>query len=80
MPAPKHPNLLLAVQIVGLVCSVAAAFSLGGWKLGVIVFTAAGFLYDVRPTTTVYASYMQGLEAGATSPFNAANYRSLSCA
>ena len=34
---------------------------------------AAGFLYDVLPTTTVYASYMQGLEAGATSPFNAAN-------
>jgi iron complex outermembrane receptor protein len=34
---------------------------------------AAGVLYDIRPTTTLYASYMQGLEAGATSPFNAAN-------
>jgi iron complex outermembrane recepter protein len=34
---------------------------------------AAGVLYDIRPTTTVYASYMQGLEAGATSPANAAN-------
>lgn len=34
---------------------------------------AAGVLFDIRPTTTLYASYMQGLEAGATSPFNAAN-------
>jgi iron complex outermembrane recepter protein len=34
---------------------------------------AAGALYDLTPTTTLYGSVMQGLEAGATSPFNAAN-------
>ncbi len=30
-------------------------------------------LYDIRPTTTLFASYMEGLEAGATAPANAAN-------
>jgi iron complex outermembrane receptor protein len=34
---------------------------------------AYGVLFDVLPTTTLFASYMQGLEAGATSPANAAN-------
>jgi iron complex outermembrane receptor protein len=34
---------------------------------------AAGVIYDVTPTTSIFASYMQGLEAGATSPANAAN-------
>lgn len=32
-----------------------------------------GVLYDVLPTTTLFASSMQGLEAGATAPANAAN-------
>jgi TonB-dependent siderophore receptor len=32
-----------------------------------------GVLYDVLPTTTLFASYLQGLEAGATAPANAAN-------
>jgi len=27
---------------------------------------AFGVLYDIRPTTTLFASYMEGLEAGAT--------------
>ena len=34
---------------------------------------AFGVLYDIRPTTTLFASYMEGLEAGATAPANAAN-------
>ncbi len=34
---------------------------------------AWGVLYDIRPTTTLFASYMQGLEAGGTAPANAAN-------
>jgi iron complex outermembrane recepter protein len=34
---------------------------------------AYGVLYDIRPTTTLFASYMQGLEAGGTAPANAAN-------
>ena len=34
---------------------------------------AYGVLYDIRPTTTLFASYMEGLEAGATAPANAAN-------
>ena len=34
---------------------------------------AVGVLYDIRPTTTVFASYMQGLEAGGTAPANAKN-------
>jgi TonB-dependent siderophore receptor len=34
---------------------------------------AFGFLYDVLPTTTVFASYMKGLEDGAVAPANAAN-------
>jgi iron complex outermembrane receptor protein len=34
---------------------------------------AYGMLYDIRPTTTLFASYMEGLEAGATSPATAAN-------
>jgi len=32
-----------------------------------------GILYDILPTTTLFASYLQGLEAGGTSPANAAN-------
>ena len=32
-----------------------------------------GALYDVLPTTTLFASYMEGLEAGGTAPANAAN-------
>ena len=34
---------------------------------------AFGVLFDILPTTTLFASYMEGLEAGATSPANAAN-------
>jgi iron complex outermembrane recepter protein len=34
---------------------------------------AYGVLYDIRPTTTLFASYMEGLEAGGTAPANAAN-------
>jgi iron complex outermembrane receptor protein len=34
---------------------------------------AYGVLYDIRPTTTVFASYMEGLEAGGTAPANAKN-------
>ena len=34
---------------------------------------AAGFLYDILPTTTLFGSYMKGLEDGAVSPVNAAN-------
>ncbi len=34
---------------------------------------AYGVLYDIRPTTTLFASYMEGLEAGATAPTTAAN-------
>lgn len=34
---------------------------------------AYGALYDIRPTTTLFASYMEGLEAGATAPATAAN-------
>jgi len=38
------------------------------------VFSPAyGVLYDILPTTTLFASYMQGLEAGGTAPANAAN-------
>ncbi|MGC2980855.1 TonB-dependent receptor domain-containing protein, partial [Enterococcus faecalis] len=38
------------------------------------VFSPAyGVLFDVLPTTTLFASYMQGLEAGGTAPANAAN-------
>ena len=32
-----------------------------------------GILYDILPTTTLFASYLQGLEAGGTAPANAAN-------
>ena len=32
-----------------------------------------GVLYDILPTTTIFASYLEGLEAGGTSPANAAN-------
>src|SRR5215471_2324936 len=32
-----------------------------------------GVLYDILPTTTLFASFLQGLEAGATAPANAAN-------
>jgi iron complex outermembrane receptor protein len=32
-----------------------------------------GILYDIRATTTLFASYLQGLEAGGTAPANAAN-------
>jgi iron complex outermembrane receptor protein len=34
---------------------------------------AYGLLYDILPTTTLFASYMQGLEAGATAPATASN-------
>jgi iron complex outermembrane recepter protein len=34
---------------------------------------AVGVLYDIRPSTTVYASYMSGLEAGQVAPGTAAN-------
>ncbi len=34
---------------------------------------AYGALYDIRPTTTLFASYMEGLEAGTAAPANAAN-------
>jgi iron complex outermembrane receptor protein len=34
---------------------------------------AYGVLWDIRPTTTLFASYMQGLEAGATAPVSAVN-------
>ena len=34
---------------------------------------AGGFLYDVLPATTLFASYMKGLEDGAVAPVNAAN-------
>jgi len=34
---------------------------------------AYGVLYDILPTTTLFASYMQGLEAGATAPATAVN-------
>jgi iron complex outermembrane receptor protein len=34
---------------------------------------AYGVLYDLLPGTTLFASVMQGLEAGGTAPFNAAN-------
>jgi iron complex outermembrane receptor protein len=34
---------------------------------------AYGVLFDILPTTTLFASYMQGLEAGGTAPANAAN-------
>ncbi len=34
---------------------------------------AYGVLYDIRPTTTLFASYMEGLEAGATAPATASN-------
>jgi iron complex outermembrane receptor protein len=34
---------------------------------------AYGVLFDILPTTTLFASYMEGLEAGATAPANAAN-------
>jgi iron complex outermembrane receptor protein len=34
---------------------------------------AGGFLYDLSPTTTLFASYMKGLEDGAVAPVNAAN-------
>jgi iron complex outermembrane receptor protein len=32
-----------------------------------------GVLFDILPTTTLFASYMEGLEAGATAPANAKN-------
>lgn len=34
---------------------------------------AAGILYDVLPTTTLFASYMKGLEDGGVAPANAKN-------
>ena len=34
---------------------------------------AYGGLWDILPTTTLFASYMEGLEAGGTAPANAAN-------
>jgi len=34
---------------------------------------AYGVLFDILPTTTVFASYLEGLEAGATAPANAKN-------
>ena len=34
---------------------------------------AYGALYDIMPTMTIFGSYMEGLEAGATAPANAAN-------
>jgi TonB-dependent siderophore receptor len=34
---------------------------------------AGGFLYDLLPTTTLFASYMKGLEDGAVAPVNAVN-------
>lgn len=34
---------------------------------------ALGFVYELRPTTTVYASVMSGLEAGMVAPGTAAN-------
>jgi iron complex outermembrane receptor protein len=32
-----------------------------------------GILYDIRPTTTLFASWLEGLEAGGTAPANSAN-------
>lgn len=34
---------------------------------------AAGILYDILPTTTLFASYMKGLEDGGVAPINSAN-------
>ena len=34
---------------------------------------AAGILYDLLPTTTLFASYMKGLEDGGVAPVNAVN-------
>jgi iron complex outermembrane receptor protein len=48
--------------------------SSGAQRTTTIVNTPAyGVLFDIRPTTTVFASYMQGLEAGATAPASANN-------
>jgi iron complex outermembrane receptor protein len=48
--------------------------SSGGEQTETTVNTPAyGVLFDIRPTTTLFASYMQGLEAGATSPATANN-------
>jgi len=46
-----------------------------GVKKGIARVTtpAFGVLYDVLPTLTLFASYMEGLEAGATAPVNAVN-------
>jgi iron complex outermembrane recepter protein len=38
-----------------------------------VVTPAFGALWDVLPNLTVFASYMEGLEAGATAPVNAVN-------
>ncbi len=38
-----------------------------------VLTPAYGILYDIRPTTTLFASYMEGLEAGATAPATAVN-------
>lgn len=38
-----------------------------------VLSPAYGVLYDILPTTTLFASYMEGLEAGGTAPANAAN-------
>lgn len=43
-----------------------------GRTTGTLASPAVGLLYDVAPATTVYASYMKGLEEGAVAPTNKA--------
>ncbi len=64
----KRLKLLLGVRTVHDIEDVGAVRSKNH-----VLSPAYGVLYDVLPTTTLFASYMEGLEAGGTAPANAAN-------
>jgi len=45
----------------------------GNQSSAIVNSPAGGFLWDVLPKTTIFGSYMKGLEDGAVAPVNAAN-------
>jgi len=64
----KRLKLLLGVRTVRDIEDVGPVTSSSH-----VLSPAYGVLFDLLPTTTLFASYMEGLEAGGTAPANAAN-------
>jgi len=86
MPLPKQISEDLGVYVYDTISIIQQLKLLGGVRLtrdkednGVtssithVATPAFAVLYDIVPSLTLFASYMQGLEAGATAPVGAVN-------